>query len=275
MKGWLAFDIDGTITNNKTFIPHEVCVYFKQLYKQGWKFVFLTGRSFAFSKSCLDCLDFDYYFSAQNGSLLLEMPSKQILLKNYLDKTALILIGHAFEGLSGDIVISRGVEFNDVCYFRPKKIPDNFISYVQELQIRDSEILVQVDDFEIDTSTVVKCLAPLKHLRHIEERLKKLNMFEISFLRSDPFYPTDPMLVVAKKGTSKGAALMHLVNQHERVPIIAAGNDRNDASLLDVSDVKIAMKDSPSILLERANYIAPSVEKLGIISALRDVLRRF
>jgi HAD superfamily hydrolase (TIGR01484 family) len=271
MKGWLAFDIDGTITSEKSFVPTSVCNYFKELYNSGWQFVFLTGRSYTFSKACLFCFDFPYYFSAQNGSMLMEMPSKKIIFKNYLTKESLVSLEKAFEGLLGDFIVTKGVEFDDVCCFRPQKIPAKMMPYVKELQIREKEEWIRVQQFELEAFPVAKCIASLKNLRIIEKILKEQDLFEISILR-DPFFPTAHMLMVTKRGVNKGSTLMHLVKQYDKCPIITAGNDNNDISLLDVGDINIAMENSPKILLKKASYIAPSATQQGILTALRDVL---
>jgi Cof subfamily protein (haloacid dehalogenase superfamily) len=271
MKGWLAFDIDGTITDDRISIPSLVSSYFKQLSGMGWKFVFLTGRSYTFSKTCLDCFDFDYYFSSQNGSLLMEMPSKEIIFKDYVHGSAIEHLEAVFHDLDCDFIVYKGMEFNDSCYFRPKRIPKNIMPYIYELQAREKEDWEEVDNFVIDSFPLAKCVGSLEQLHLAYDRLEKMKMFDISIIR-DPFFEKTHILLVTNKGVCKGAALRRLTSRHEKSVIISAGNDFNDITLLEAGDIKIAMKNSPKELLSIANYIAPSAREMGIVTTLKSIL---
>ena len=80
-KGWIALDIDGTITLDKYSVPKPVVQYLRHLHEEGWNIAMATGRPFAFGSIALSEFDFPYIFLAQNGSIAIEMPSKKILFK--------------------------------------------------------------------------------------------------------------------------------------------------------------------------------------------------
>ena len=55
-------------------------------------------------------------------------------------------------------------------------------------------------------------------------------------------------------------------------PVIAAGNDHNDLSLLQAATIKIAMEDAPIPLTSIADIIAPLASKAGLIDGLEQAL---
>ena len=70
MRGVIALDIDGTITDKDHLISDEVADFFEGLYVNGWTFLFLTGRPLSFAMRTLPKLTFSYYLGVQNGSVL-------------------------------------------------------------------------------------------------------------------------------------------------------------------------------------------------------------
>src|SRR5690606_28845072 len=102
MKGWIALDIDGTITLDKYSVPKPVTDYLRDLHRNGWKIAMATGRPFRFASMALSEFDFPYVFLCQNGSVALEMPSRNILFKRYLSWDAIGLIEKAVEVTGSD-----------------------------------------------------------------------------------------------------------------------------------------------------------------------------
>ena len=62
MNGWIALDIDGTITLDKYSVPQEVVDYLRKLEKSGWNIAMATGRSFVFASMALSKFDFPFTF---------------------------------------------------------------------------------------------------------------------------------------------------------------------------------------------------------------------
>ena len=67
-KGWIALDIDGTITLDKYSVPQPVIDYLGSLSRSGWRIALATGRPYAFASMALSKFDFPYVFLVQNGS---------------------------------------------------------------------------------------------------------------------------------------------------------------------------------------------------------------
>jgi hypothetical protein len=271
-KGWIALDIDGTITLEKYSVPKPVTAYLKNLEKAGWKIAIATGRSFHFASLALSQFDFPYILICQNGSVALDMPSQNILFKKYLNWNHVAHIEKAYEGVDSDFVIYMGVEERDLCYFRPHRFPEAAIPAIRALQETQKEKWRAVPDFSSELMphfAIAKGFGPYEEMRLIVERLDASDRFQAPLMRNS-FAPGAAIVLVTDLLATKGHALQEVFKTHGRGPlVIGAGDDENDLSLLMVSDVKIAMAHAPDSLQERADILAPPTSHMGIIHALQ------
>lgn len=269
MKGWIALDIDGTITSDKYSVPIEVVEYIKNLERSGWKIAIATGRSLVFSSIALASFDFPYVLLVQNGSAALQMPTKDIVYKSYLPAASIEKVEKILEEVDGNFLVYSGYENGDFCYYRPDHFSDKHMKYLKHLETREKEPAQPVKSFAmIETCPLIKCFGSKGTMQTVAEKLKKTDLFEIASIR-DPFEPEFHLLLLTKRSVSKGESLkevMDLQGRGERV--IAAGDDENDKSLLLEADIKIVMPHAPESVKKLADFIAPSVSDLGILTAL-------
>lgn len=271
MRGWIALDIDGTITIEKYSVPKEVIRYLDGLQREGWSLALVTGRPFAFAKKAIENFAFPFVFICQNGSIALEMPERKVIFKSYISKDLIPLLEEAYEGIEGDYLIYAGFEHGDFCFWRPHLFSQDEMQYVKDLQTRQNEEWQAVDfkSLPIDDFPLVKCFGSDSQMMKVAERLKKMGKFEVANIR-DPFALGIRILLVTAANTSKGKSLSKLFELRGRGDlVIAAGDDENDISLLESADVKIAMAHAPESLVKVADFIAPPTEYCGIIHALQ------
>jgi len=270
IKGWVALDIDGTITESRDDVPKETVTFLRELHEDGWGIALATGRSFSFALTALSAFDFPYILLAQNGSVALEMPSKLLLFKKYLSPQKLVMIEEAFVGIDSDFVAYSGYNNKDMCFWRPSKFLKNNLSHLSDLQKRQHESWEAVDFFPLtDSFPLVKCFGTEGEVDQIAKYLKATDLFQVAKIR-DPFADDYFLLLITDRDASKGNSLRELFQLKGRGKrVIAAGDDENDESLLAVADVKIAMEGSPQTLLQMADFIAARPNKNGIIEALR------
>lgn len=271
-KGWIALDIDGTITLDKYSVPRPVTDYLRDLSRDGWRIAMATGRPVAFAQKALSEFDFPYVFLAQNGSVALEMPDKKLLFKTYIKPPSIPLFEEAYQGIDSDFLIYSGYEKGDFCYWRPQRFSQEDLDYLSDLQKRQKEKWEKTDRFTLqDPFPLVKCFGPEKRMQKVAERLR--HHFEVAKIR-DPFVDGCYLLLVTDKQASKGASLLKLLDLKGRGgKIIAAGDDENDISLLKAADIKIAMAHAPETLQKVATFIAPPTKDCGIIQALKIATR--
>lgn len=268
MKGWIALDIDGTITQDKYSIPSEVINFLHDASKSGWKIAFATGRAFVFARPAVEKIPFPFFLLPQNGSVALKMPEKQIVFKRYMSSSLLSVLKENCEGF----LVYSGVENEDLCYYNFEKFSKQDLLYLEEIQKREKEKFVNlteaIPDFDFP---LVKCFGKLSAMKKIGSKLLKTGFFEVSLIR-DPF-SSYYILLITDKHASKGLSLQELFSKEGRGEmVVAAGDDENDMSLLAAADVKIAMPHAPEIVRKIADFIAPPVSEMGIIHALKIVI---
>lgn len=273
-KGWIALDIDGTITLDKYSVPQEVVSYLCHLQKEGWNIAFATGRPLAFAARALSQFHFPYTFLAQNGTAVLEMPNQKLLFTRYLSPSVIPLVERCYEGIDSDFLIYSGYESGDFCFWRPHRLHEEAIHYLGDLQNRQKESWRSVSDFDGITENfpLIKCFGFEKEINTIAKRLKQTGLFQVSTIR-DPFAEGYFLLLVTDKQASKGISLEEVFKLKGRGGcVIAAGDDENDISLLQVADIKIAMSHAPESLKQMADFTALPTKQLGIIPALKRAI---
>ena len=275
MKGWIALDIDGTITQDKYSAPRPVVDFLREAHQNGWKIAFATGRAFCFAAPVLECFDFPCVALAQNGSIALNMPTREIIFKRYMKIAVIFDLEEAYKGMETDFIVYAGYENSDQCYFRPDRFSSEDLAYLELVQQREKKLWTQVDRFDLDFDIpLIKCFGRLDVMKKIGGRLIKKKHFQVSLIR-DPFHASYYILLVTDKKASKGSALREICSLFGRGDlVVAAGDDENDLSLLQAADVKIAMPHAPEIIRKIADFTAPPVSEQGIIYALKIVIGR-
>ena len=274
-KGWIALDIDGTVTEDKYSIPLPVIAYLKVLAATGWKIAFATGRSYKFAMIALSALDFPYYFLPQNGSVALKMPEVHVIEKNYIPFEQLQFAESGIDKADCDCLVYAGFDSGDSGFYRPSHFSPKGQAYIDELQRREKEHWTQLTTFSkcgLSEFPLLKYFGSHEQMDFIEAKLSA--RFHVTKIK-DPFYQDVQLLLVTAKHASKGLSLARLMEKEGRgSKVIAAGDDSNDISLFEQADVKIAMPHAPKFLLDKANLIAPPTSQLGIIAALTEAIAR-
>lgn len=275
MQGLIALDIDGTTTVPGHEISLEVIDYLKELSKE-YAILFITGRSFHGSQVLLSVLPFPYYLAVQNGSIIIEMPSKQIVSKKYLNRDIFQKMEIICEGEPTDFVIFSGFENQDVSYYRPHHFSVEMREYVLRRAHTYREVWKSVHSFEemdLLEFPSIKCFGDNKSANDVAQRIVEQLGLHVPVIR-DPFHENYYVVQATNPEVSKGYALRTLAKIiHYRGPIIAAGDDYNDITMLSQADIKIVMSSAPEDMLLKADIIAPPAEKQGIIAGLKLAIK--
>ena len=274
--GTIALDIDGTITDKTHTIPDRVVSYFKDLYRQGYLFIFVTGRAFMLAMPILSKIDFPYFLVLQNGADLLSMPDKRILFQSYLNKEVVLDLEKIYQDQEEDFLLYGGYEKGDCCFYRPDKFSEEMLRYFSTSEGLKKTAWHPITSFKEslgqDKFPLIKCIGSKKVCQDIEAKLKQHFLLQISLIK-DPFSLNFYLLLITALEANKGKATQRLMQTFKLPsPLIAAGDDINDIPLLQVADKKIAMENGVKELQELAHFIAPPSWELGIIPALNSVI---
>lgn len=245
----IALDIDGTITDRNGTVPKRTVEYLTKLHREGYEIIFATGRPFSYAKQAVRDFDFPFFIALQNGADIVHMPEQGHVASIYLGRRTLNLIDQYYKGY----VVYSGYEHGDFCYYRPQYFQDELLSYFKDLEKLSSKPWQPVDDFDHITATpLVKCIGPEKELIELQSKITGA----MATLIHDPINPKYHLLLITHRNVSKGKAIEHVLH---RRPLIAAGDDMNDISMLHVADTKIVMKKAPKIMHTIANIVCDNI----------------
>lgn len=274
-SGIIALDLDGTVTVNHAPIEPEVIDYLTQLNQIGWKFIFITGRTFAWGYEILKALPFPYFFAVQNGAIVLEMPSCRIVAKKYLTKDVIPVMEEICEGEPTDFVVYTGFENKDMCYYRPAHFEKWLDSYLRERARKMNEIwnsIATFDEMPFLDFPSLKCFGLYESASKIAEHIEKRLGLHIPLIR-DPFNEEYYVAQATHPEADKGEALREFLRHHPAEIVIAAGDDLNDMTMLKVATCRVVMATAPQIVLEMADIIAPPAKDKGIITGLKKAIK--
>lgn len=276
-KGLIALDIDGTLTADKHSIPSKVIEYLQTLEREGWAFIFITGRPFEWAHMTLQALPFPFLFAVQNGAILIEMPSKNIWQSHYLTPDLIPRLESICINHHTDFVIYTGCENNDLCYYRKTHFSSEMCAYLMQRKKFLVEKWVEIasfDDLPISFFTALKSFATEVQAQQLSIEIEKQLGLHAPPIR-DPFAPNYYIIQATHTLASKGRALQEVLKQSQfKRPVIAAGDDNNDYGMLQAADVKIVMANAPQKLLEIADIIAPPASENGLLQGLSQALER-
>lgn len=273
-KGLIALDIDGTITTDMQAIPKNVVSYLYELHKQGWRFVFITGRTFDFGDRVLNVLPFGYYYAVQNGAILFSMPRKEILAKKYLDKSIVPLMDKICKEEPTDFVIYAGFEWDNQCFFRKSHFSPQLLNYLEERQKAFHENWTDIPSFSelpIDEFPSIKCFGRQDSAQNIADQIETHLNLHVPVIK-DPFCHDYYVVQATHPDVNKGKTLRHIIERTQPKMVIAAGDDLNDLSMFSEAHIAVAMENAPNELKSKAHIIAPPASLSGIVEGLQQAL---
>jgi len=271
-KGWIALDLDGTITDETHHAPKEVVEFLHSFQEMGWEIVFITGRTFSFAWNVIKEFDFPYYLAIQNGADILLMPDKERVARHYLDDRIIPFLEESFLGEEEDFIIYTGYEKGDFCYYRPDHFSPAFLEHVQnKIMPLSPEPWKPIKNFNFEKSLsfpLAKCLGTKESMQRVAAILQKNPAISATLIR-DPLADNTYLILVTAKLATKGNALNAIKKVTGKGGVtIAAGDDLNDISMLEVADIRIVMSTAPSEMFPLATIVAKHGKQHGIIEAL-------
>ena len=202
---------------------------------------------------------------------------KKCLGKKYVPLKTFLELEPILENLPLDFVLMSGFEDEDHCYYRPDQLSKETLSYFQNKLSGYAGKWKTVDSFKslrVQSLPYGKIYGPREELLEVYPLFQKVPSIK-THLVVDSARPSHSIIQIMRADVDKGKAVSELIgNATLPKKIIAAGNDLNDETLLEIADVKIAMAGSPKELMEIADIVAPPPEELGILPALESAMKK-
>lgn len=270
-RGIIALDIDGTLTDDPFTLSEPVQRALQYYHDTGWTLIFLTGRPFGWGSRPLLSLSFPYHIAAINGADLVAMPECKLVLSRTIEVSTTAPMDEVCRSEESDYVLYGGFAAADKCYYRPSRFSTSLHSYLEERCRSLGEEWIAVDSFsEIPISAVasVKSFGDGDSCYRIVEKMEGLLGWKVTVIR-DPFRHDHYVAQATTSSCDKGAVLRAFkIRERCDGPVIVAGDDFNDVSMLQIADIKIVMATAPEPLLAIADIIAAPAAEDGIIAAL-------
>lgn len=278
LRGLIALDIDGTLTDDPAHIPDKTVAYVKSLVEKGWQVMFLTGRSFTFGFPPLQTFAFPYYFGTQNGAALFEMPGKKLVCEHFLSKEKVIALEEVFLRHKTSFLVYSGEKRGDFIYFRPGCFPKETCDYILSFERYARAPFAQLETFEeLDQPAfpMIKALGSFDLMQEIYAELEKdasiaVTLVHDPFSSSGGFYLLINALKATKGGILEDLIRMDVEKEKRRPYVIAAGDGGNDISMFKVADHAIAMGTATKSVKSHAHVVTGTAKEEAIIGALEE-----
>jgi hydroxymethylpyrimidine pyrophosphatase-like HAD family hydrolase len=101
----------------------------------------------------------------------------------------------------------------------------------------------------------------------IDTLQKRYDKSELYLTRSAPIY-----FEAANPQVNKGVAVQYLAEELlgiTRAQVVAIGDNYNDLEMLEYAGVGIAMGNAPLEVQKQADWVAPTVEEDGVVTAIK------
>lgn len=274
--GLITLDIDGTLTDNSHTIPDAVVDYLCYLYDEGWEVVLLTGRSLSYAKHSFENISFPVYIGVQNGADVIYLDENRNVLQTYIPKTEIDEVLTHLDQDDVEVFVYSGHERGDFCYFRKDGLSREMVRYVDKLQTLSDAPWVPIHSFQdIPQNGVplIKAVGPKNLLNASDGRLQQMPQIAHSII-ADPIFTNTHLCLITHSLATKGNAAQNMKDLL-RIdgPHIAAGDDRNDISMLSIADRAIVMETAPHDMHAMGDVVAKPATECGIIDALSTVIQ--
>lgn len=276
MNALITLDIDGTITDHHSGLSRESIDFFHDLHEQGHRLAFITGRSFDWGHQVLHELSIPYFFAIHNGAIIMDMPSRKILVKKYLNSDVFPVLDEICKNEPSDYAIYGGYEAEDVCYYRPDQYDRELLSYLEKRIASFKEHWVpkkDYNDLSIRSIASVKCFGKKESAERISSRITEQLGLHAPMIR-DPFDGNYYVIQATHPEADKGQALLTLKSLVKGCGCtIAGGDDLNDIPMLEQADFAIGMETGPERVHAIADIIAPPACENGIIQGVKHAIK--
>jgi hydroxymethylpyrimidine pyrophosphatase-like HAD family hydrolase len=273
--GILALDLDGTLTNEPFSIPSAIITVLERLQKQGWTLLFMTGRPFSWGVRPLMALQVPYYIAAINGANLVQMPTGQQLLQKTIPLAELQVLGDACRAEKSNYVLYGGYVTQDRCYYRRDLFAPDLMHYLDRRCLHFGEEWHAVNSFEVvplHSCASVKSFGDLESCQRIATAMEQRCQWQVTVIE-DPYNRKSYVAQATHRQCNKGSVLLDFIKlQDFKGTVIAAGDDYNDVSMLQVAHIKIVMSTAPLAVQKLADIIAPSASEYGLATVLNALL---
>lgn len=266
-----ALDLDGTTLRPDKSLSEAVRSALLQASRKGVHVVVTTGRVFSAAPEELKHMEGLEYMINSNGAVVTRLKDRKILRLSLLDPGTIDELTVFLRGKDLDVeVFTEGDAYmNETSY---RKLEEGRAEYRSEisrqyvLQTRkpteDILALLQHKREKIENISL-----NFSDMEQREEMFRFLGKRDDVTLTSSVWYNME----IGGRGTSKASALQYLMNLLgvDRDELMACGDSMNDARMIQLAGIGVAMENGCDEIKRIADYVTDSNAEDGVAKAFR------
>ncbi|MFA9556910.1 Cof-type HAD-IIB family hydrolase [Evansella sp. AB-rgal1] len=261
----IVLDMDDTLLLGDNTIGSHTKNALMKAQEMGVKVVLASGRPVKGMKKYAEELQLDHfgsYIMSYNGAKIINCRTKEELFSSMLQPKT---VHHLYE-LSKRENVWLHTFIDDRIITEENNKYTSIESELNNLPIEEVNNLVET--ITIPVVKVLMCEHPDK-LVVVEEKLKKELGDELSIFRSKPYF-----LEFIEHGVTKGSSLAKLLKETGMSPqeVIAVGDSYNDATMIELAGLGVAMGNAPDDIKQKADYVTDTFENEGVATVIEEFL---
>ncbi|BBM35579.1 Cof-type HAD-IIB family hydrolase [Pseudoleptotrichia goodfellowii] len=263
----IATDMDGTLLNDRHLISEGNVQAIKEVQKKGVKFVLASGRpSFAmlnYAKK-LEMDKNEGYVLAFNGGQLINMSDGKVMFHEGLNKEDIEKVYNASKEIGLPMVLYAG----DTVYANGNSEYVQFEVNQCEMKFVEFKSLEELYGYGIKETTKCMIIGNGESVKKAEKYMKSKYEKDYFIAISAPIF-----LEIANKNINKGKTLKKLgeITGIDTSEMIAVGDSYNDAPLLEVVGMPVAVENAVPKIKEMSKFESTSNNN----DALKTVIEEF
>lgn len=268
-------DLDGTLFNSKAEISIVTANIINRLIYKGLNFSFATARSVYSAVPMTKNLNINIPFILMNGVSIYSSKNKYI--KNeYIPKKSSLEISELFKKHHIKGFLYRIV--NNILYACYTEITDSIMqSFAEERKNKFGKPFIQYNDFSDiisgENEIYFTTTGEYENLLPLKNDIAELEDVDFAFYEDN--YTKKWFLEIFSKKASKANAIKFMRTEYGFKKIICFGDNLNDISMFNESDLCIAVENAKQELKNKADIITLSNDNDGVALWLYENILNF
>ena len=263
----IAFDMDGTLLNEKKTISFRTKRFLKKLSKQGHKIVLASGRPSRAMLSYYNELGLDTPLVCYNGAFVFS--PKDSNFKPIEFQFPKHVITEVIEKIRPHIKNVMCEDEENIWVDKKDEYLDTFFWY-ENMNVIYGDL---VDTLNKDPMTcIVQTPFEYRDTHEIEKVMEKYPGLNVRFWTGSPYFE------LFYEQTSKGSSIK-IISDYYNIPkerIIAFGDAENDKEMFEFAGISVAMINGKESLKQSSNLISlKDNNHNGIYHTLKKILKQF
>lgn len=276
IEGLLAVDVDGTLLTDHGHITDEVRSALGRATEAGWEVVIASGRTYYAAKDVAASLPFIRYAIVSNGASIMDVHSECVVHMETLSPSIIADTVETMRRLGAIPSLYNADQFGQKIYYDTLEGACEFYEWYVTKDPRcvmvDDVMAIEEDILQIGT------IAKREIIFAVKEELTDRGACIVALpFESEVFGGKNHeywFLQIVSESATKHNALMRLYGMLNIVPgrLVAVGDNYNDAQMISLADVGVAMGNAPDEIKRLARLVVGSNNSSGLSEVIDKVI---